>query len=386
MKPSVDIVSDISTINPDQWDSLVDPNDPFCTHAFLSTLEYSGSVGQQSGWLPCHIVIRLGQRLIAAMPLYLKNNSYGEYIFDWGWADASERAGIPYYPKLVSAIPFTPASGKRLLVHPDEDSGKWETVLINVAFQLAEQSAAHSIHWLCIDRHHPPSEVLHPRYTVQFHWHNPDVDSFDAWLGLFKSKDRKKMRAERRKAQQGVSDIRCVEGKDLTDHQITTLWNCYQDTLSRKWGRPYLRQGFFKELNGLLAPLVRVFFAYKEEDIVAVSLCFERGKHLYGRYWGALEDIDSLHFELCYHQPIEYCIERGLEKFEAGAQGEHKLKRGLLATHVNSWHWLEHPGLHNGVGEFLAEERAVTLENIARYNLHSPLKDANTPTKSDSNG
>lgn len=374
MKPSVDIVPDLSTINAIDWNQLVHPNNPFCTHAFLLTLESSGSVGGRSGWQPCHVVVKEGDRLIAGMPLYLKTNSYGEYIFDWGWADASERAGIPYYPKLVSAIPFTPATGDRLLVHPDYSRQELEPVLVNVAMQLTEQLNAHSIHWLCVSDSTPPSTNLHKRETLQFHWNNPGVSSFDDWLQLFKTKDRKKIRAERRKAHSGVDRIECVKGVDLTAEQISMIWSCYRDTISRKWGRPYMQKGFFEALKESLAPLTLVFFAYKNNQIVASSLCFERGKHLYGRYWGATDDIDSLHFELCYHQPIEYCIQHGLTKFEAGAQGEHKLKRGLLATSVYSWHWLEHPGLHHGVGEFLQNEIEATQQSVAHYNAHSPLK------------
>lgn len=374
MKPSVDILTEISTVAPEDWDALVDPNDPFCTHAFLSTLEASGSVGGASGWQPCHVVLKHDGRIIAGMPLYLKSNSYGEYIFDWSWADASERAGIPYFPKLVSAVPFTPASADRLLVHPDESREELEPVLADVALQLSEQLNAHSVHWLCTNKPAAPLDHLHRRETLQFHWNNPGISDFEEWLRLFKTKDRKKVRAERRKARAGVDKIECVHGKDLTNEHIAMIWSCYRDTISRKWGQAYMKEGFFRALQTTLAPLVRVFFAYKGTNIVASSLCFERGKHLYGRYWGATEDIDSLHFELCYHQPIEYCIQNGLTKFEAGAQGEHKLKRGLLATSVHSWHWLEHPGLHHGVGEFLAEEIAATQNSIARYNQHSPIK------------
>jgi hypothetical protein len=247
---------------------------------------------------------------------------------------------------------------------------------MDVAMQLAEQIGAHSIHCLCVRASKPPLSHFHKRETLQFHWNNPGVASFPDWLGLFKTKDRKKIRAERRKAQVGVDQILCVEGKDLSKEQIAMIWHCYRDTTSRKWGRPYMQEGFFQALNGPLANLVRVFFAYKDERIVASSLCFQRGKHLYGRYWGATEDIDSLHFELCYHRPIEYCIQHGLTKFEAGAQGEHKLKRGLLATSVHSWHCLLHPGLHQGVGAFLDEEIKATQHSIQVYNDHSPLKPA----------
>ena len=375
MKHSAEIVPSLEEISPDDWDVLVSPNNPFCTHAFLSTLERSGSVGEKSGWMPCHIIVRdEHSRLVAAMPLYLKNHSYGEYIFDWSWADASERSGIPYFPKLVSAVPFTPATGDRLLVHPELDRDEMTISLINISQQVAEQLDAYSIHWLCVQNNTAPSKSIECRETVQFHWNNPDVDNFEQWLGLFKSKDRKKMRAERRKAQQSVDQFAILKGAEITQDQIELIWSCYQDTTNRKWGRPYLTYQFFQQLNTSLADIAVAFVAYKEGQMVAVSLCFERGEHLYGRYWGTLIEADSLHFELCYHQPIEYCLQHGLSKFEAGAQGEHKLKRGLLPTSVHSWHWLRHSGLHNAVAEFLQEERNAIKENIALYMRHSPLK------------
>jgi predicted N-acyltransferase len=376
LKPSAEILFSLSEVLPQEWDILVDPNNPFCTHAFLHTLEHSHSVGGQSGWTPCHIVLRdeKSQEMMAAMPLYLKTHSYGEYIFDWSWADASERAGIPYFPKLVSAVPFTPASGDRLLIHPTLDRNTIEPLLIDLAQQVAEQLEANSIHWLCVDSPNPPSQGLEARETVQFHWNNPNVSTFDEWLALFKSKDRKKMRAERRKAHTGVDRFEVLHGADITQEQIDLIWTCYQDTTTRKWGRPYLTYEFFQSLNQSLADLAIAFVAYKNDQMVAVSLCFKRGQHLYGRYWGTLIEADSLHFELCYHQPIEYCIQHGLSKFEAGAQGEHKLKRGLLPTAVHSWHWLKHPGLHNAVADYLNDERDAIQDNIQVYLQHSPLK------------
>ncbi len=374
LKLSVDVLENLSTIAPEEWDALVDENNPFCTHAFLHTLERSNSVGRMSGWLPCHIVIRDGEQLLAAMPLYLKNNSYGEYIFDWSWADASERSGIPYFPKLVSAVPFTPASGNRLLIHPSVDREEFSSTLIQVAHQIADETGAHSIHWLCVSEPEPPSTGIERRETLQFHWNNPGSTSFDDWLQNFKSKDRKKMRAERRKAQQNVDRIECLSGAELTDEHISIIWECYQDTISRKWGQPYLTREFFEDLNGSLSDITRVFLAHKSGSIVASSLCFERGQHLYGRYWGTVLEADSLHFEMCYHQPIEYCIQKGYSKFEAGAQGEHKLKRGLLPTAIHSWHWLEHPGLHDSVSTFLEDERSAVQSTINYHLQHSPLK------------
>ena len=400
MKHSVEILSSLENIDPEKWDALVGSNNPFCSHAFLSALEISGSVGPHSGWVPCHIWVCAPNETtdshsnqstaIAAMPLYLKNNSYGEYIFDWSWAEASERAGIPYYPKLVSAVPFTPASGERLLVStdlPEDEQHFWRKRLLEIAQQLAEQIPAHSVHWLCTNHPYPPLSSLHRRETLQFHWNNPFIEgsskaihTFEQWLQGFTTKDRKNIRSERRRAQSNVDRISCVQGHDLRSEQIDSLWAAYQDTASRKWGRPYLTRAFFELLNQRLAPYTLVFFAYRNQEIVASSLCFQRGNHLYGRYWGCTEELPFLHFELCYHQPIEYCLQHGLHKFEAGAQGEHKLKRGLLPTSVHSWHWFQHDGLHQGVGDFLEEEIEATQRSILQYMKHSPLKSSTTPS------
>lgn len=374
---NLEIIEDIQELNSDDWDRLCSLNDPFISHAFLSSLEQSHSVGRSTGWLPLHIAIKDQEGLlIAALPLYLKNHSYGEYIFDWSWADASERAGITYYPKLVSAIPFTPASGDRMLLSQPDN-----TELVDALWQgcrsIMEATKASSIHLLFTPESHQaqlcPKGFI-ARQSSQFHWNNSGLESFDHWLSLFKSKARKNIRAERRRAQANVDKIYWLTGAELTSKHCETIWTFYINTTNRKRGQPYLTREFFAQLNQGLADLTFVCFAEKDGEIVASSLCFQKGKHLYGRYWGCKETIDFLHFELCYHQPIELCIQKGWTKFEAGAQGDHKLKRGLLPNKTHSLHWLRHQGLHGAIDDFCKQEASDIDRQLQALALHSPLK------------
>ena len=372
----ISVLDNIATIPKETWNRLVDDNDPFTTHSFLRVLEDSKSVHERTGWVPMHIAVWEQNELIAAMPLYLKNHSYGEYIFDWSWAEAAQQNNLPYYPKLLSAVPFTPATGNRLLLS-DAESTEQAQMLIQGAKAVAQATKASSIHLLFTPKSHKnllKDSDLFPRLSQQFHWTNPGCTSFEEWLALFRTKDRKKIRAERRKAQQSVESIYSVPGTELTEEQIESIWFFYQETCQRKWGRPYLTKAFFRSLNQELADISLVFFAENEGRIVASSLCFQRGQHLYGRYWGAEEFYDSLHFELCYHQPIQACLEHGWTRFEAGAQGEHKLKRGLLACETHSLHCLEHPGLHKAVEDFCQREALGIKQYITERNQHSPLK------------
>ena len=343
----------------------------------MAALEKTSAVGQSAGWLPLHIVLRDEEGLlVGALPLYLKNHSYGEYIFDWSWADASERSGIPYYPKLVSAIPFTPASGNRLLLS-DPCSEELAAGLWRGVQAVIQATKASSVHLLFTPESHHSilnKQSFISRKTSQFHWHNRDYESFDHWLSCFKTKARKNVRAERRKASNAVDRLYWLSGAELTSKHIETIWNFYQDTTSRKWGQPYLPRAFFSELGQSLADLTLVCFAEKDGELVASSLCFQKGEHLYGRYWGCKDKIDGLHFELCYHQPIALCIQQGWKKFEAGAQGEHKLKRGLLPTVTHSLHWLRHQGLHNAISDYCEREANDTERRIQLLQTHSPLK------------
>ena len=376
----VKCIGPISEISHSDWDALGDSNNPFTTHAFLKALEDCGAVLPETGWQPVHLVVEKEGRIVAAVPLYIKGHSYGEYIFDWGWAEASERAGIPYYPKILSAVPFTPATGSRFLVGTASEAdqkiyrealwsgmrgiaGSIKASSVHVLFNTAAEAAQLSEQKGCLHR-----------ITHQFHWTRPDVADFEGWLSLFRSKDRKKIRRERLKAAAEVDSIAVLRGEELTSVHINTLWAYYRDTCARKWGEAYLKKGFFEALKTTLAPITRVFVAYKNDHIVATSLCFERGKHLYGRYWGCNDDYDSLHFELCYHRPIEYCLQNGLVRFEAGAQGMHKVKRGLMPTEIHSLHWLAHPGLSQAVSDSLVHEKMRIASEIDILSERGPFR------------
>lgn len=276
----------------------------------------------------------------------------------------------------MSAVPFTPASGNRLLLlepnNSDLSNALWEGVQT-----LIQATQASSIHLLFTPEAHQnllkDKDVI-SRMTSQFHWHNNGYESFEHWLSHFKTKARKNTRAERRKAKKVIDRFFWVSGSDLTAKHIEIIWNFYIDTSNRKWGQPYLPRSFFSELNQSLADITLVCFAETNGEIVASSLCFQKGEHLYGRYWGCKEYIDCLHFELCYHQPIALCIQKGWTKFEAGAQGEHKLKRGLLPTPTHSLHWLAHQGLHHAIADFCSKEERDTQRRIALLSEHSPIK------------
>ena len=372
----LDFVESLLDIPAMDWNRLSDPNDPFTTYAFLAALESSQSVGQDTGWMPIHIILRQQDVLQGALPLYLKNHSYGEYIFDWSWAEASERAQIPYYPKLVSAIPFTPATGPRFLFPETESLTKTDKLWSGASY-IADSLEASSIHLLFLPESQiqqwPEDEIL-SRLTHQYHWTNPSVDTFNEWLALFRSKDRKKIKSERRRAQQSVDRIYHLTGSELQKKHIDAIWNFYQNTSKRKWGSPYLTRAFFDKLNTSLADITLAFFAEKNDILVASSLCFQRGENLYGRYWGCKEYNDCLHFELCYHQPIDLCIQRGWKRFEAGAQGEHKIKRGLMPTAIHSAHWIRHQGLRGGIARFLEQERMATMQHLRILSQRGPFR------------
>jgi uncharacterized protein len=372
----ISVAERISELAPEEWDALAGADDPFLTHAFLLALEESGSVGPETGWIPLHLAGRKGGELVCAAPFYLKSHSYGEYIFDWGWAEAAQRAGIPYYPKLVCAAPFTPASARRFLCKDDEP--ELAKLLWRGAQSLASACGARSVHILFqTGAEHRLLEGIDgsiPRLSYQFHWENPGVADFGEWLDLFRSRDRKKIRQERRKAGATVDRIYMLRGHELGESHIERIWSFYNDTCSRKWGQPYLAKGFFESLRTGLAEMAVAFLAEKDGEIVASSLCFQRGRNLYGRYWGCSQELDSLHFELCYHRPIELCIQEGWTRFEAGAQGQHKIKRGLLPCPTYSTHWLEHRGLSAAVKEAMEQEARRVGAEMGHLRERGPLR------------
>jgi len=373
----VELLSRIADIDAASWDALAPPDDPFVEHAFLDALEASGSASPESGWNPCHVVGREDGRLIAAMPLYIKDNSYGEYIFDWGWAEAARRNRIPWYPKLVSAVPFTPVSGGRLLTgEPARADDPRIAALLAGANAVSKGIGASSLHVLFCGQAEQQALAAAgaiPRLTYQFHWENQGWSDFEGWLGTFRSRERKKVRAERR-LPDGVS-VREALGPELGAREIQAIYGFYQDTVDRKGGWDYLRPAFFEGLNrGPLARRVRCFIAEHDGQIVSASLCFQKGGGLYGRYWGCLPGYGGLHFELCYHAPIARCIAEGWRRFEAGAQGIHKLKRGLMPSETYSAHWVAHGGLSRAIADAVAREAEGTRHQMAELAAHGPFR------------
>lgn len=385
----VKLLEDIASVDPVAWNRLAGPDDPFSTHAFLATLEASGSVGPGSGWHPVHVTVwdedgEGNDELLGALPLYVKEHSYGEYIFDWAWADAAMRVGADYYPKLVAMAPFTPATGSRLLLRPDQEARRRDILgaMLVGAFEVAEQIEASSLHFLYVTEEerdallalHPE---LMPRLSMQYHWHNradaPYAD-FDDYLAAFRSAERKKVRKERRRVAEAGLDVQLLEGAEITPAVWRFLDQVYRNTANRKWGTPYLSRAFFELASERLADIALAVVAFRDGEPVAATLNFERGRHVYGRYWGCLEAHEMLHFELCYYRLIERAIARGATRFEAGAQGQHKIKRGLLPSKVHSVHWVRHPVLRDAVQDFLPREAGAMQREIEELTRSGPFK------------
>jgi predicted N-acyltransferase len=381
----LEILTSIDDVPAAEWDALTGEDDPFLEHAFLAALEASGSVGADAGCLPRLVLVRDdGGRLMGAVPLYLKTNSYGEFIFDWAWADAAHRAGIRYYPKLVAAIPFTPATGNRLLLAPDAGKGPSGDVVVGELLRgvrvVADDERASSIHFLfCTgaEKERLARDRYAPRLSMQFHWENrrdQPFDSFDDYLSIFRSRNRKQVRKERAAAAAHGLTFRTATGPDLDAGDWAALQRFYAANVARHHGIEYLQPAFFDIVRETLGHRLVATLAYRGRTPVAGTVNFEKGKHLYGRYWGCLGEFEMLHFELCYYQLIERAIARRYTRFEAGAQGEHKLKRGLLPSFTHSAHWMRHPQLGAAIGEYVVAEAATVEERVRMYAAHSPFR------------
>jgi predicted N-acyltransferase len=374
--PRIEIVKSLAAVDPRSWDALTGDDDPFVEHAFLRGLETSGSVGEGTGWSPLHVLAWEGTELAGALALYEKEHSWGEFIFDFGWARAAERAGIRYYPKLVSMAPFTPATGRRFLIAEGRDPKVVIGALIDGAKTAAERARASSVHFLFLTQEERDLAIEHglsARLSMQFHWENEGYRTFDDYLARFRADKRKQVKRERRRvAESGVS-IAVKEGPSLDAREWAALARFYREGVARHGSYPYLTREFFAALRETHAPRVVAAFAYRGELPIAASLSFEKGKRLYGRYWGCTESIEGLHFELCYYRLIERAIERGLAHFEAGAQGFHKIKRGMLPSEVHSAHWVAEPRLRAAVEAFLPEEAREVGEELRMIGERSPL-------------
>ncbi len=374
----VEIVNNLSEVDEESWNALSSPHDPFTDFRFLRALESSGSVGSETGWSPCHILVFEDEQLVTVMPLYAKDNSYGEYIFDWAWANSSHRAGIPYYPKLVSAIPFTPATGCRILHKGTPlDSNIMEALRagwmrvaqdlkimsMHVLFATEEQRRLLRDEWEFMER-----------LTYQFHWTNQDWKSFEDFLQSLRAPTRKQIRKERSTAESADVRLQTKRGPDLTDEEWNALYPLYRSTTDAKGAIPYLKPGFFEEIRTHFPELLVAVLAHDGEQTVAGSISFQKGDHLYGRYWGCLKQYDSLHFEMCYYRLIELAISQGYTRFEAGAQGRHKLKRGLLPSPTFSGHWLRHPGLSQAIADYLPAEASEIKQEMQYFLEKTPFK------------
>ena len=354
------------------------PRDPFTTHRFLSALEQSRSVGRGTGWAPRHLVARMDGRPIAVMPLYAKSHSQGEYIFDHNWAHAWERAGGDYYPKLQGAVPFTPATGRRFLTRPGHEAAG-RAALLQGALALARQSGVSGLHvtfCTAAERAWGEAAGLLGRTTQQFHWENRGYHDFDAFLADLASRKRKAIRKERSRAQAFGGDIVALTGDALQPAHWDAFWRFYQDTGSRKWGHPYLTRDFFDRVQATMRDDVLLVLARRRGRWVAGALNFIGADTLYGRYWGAIEEHDCLHFELCYYQAIDWAIAQGLARVEAGAQGEHKLARGYLPVPTHSLHWLADKGFARAVAQYLQAETTAVGEEIEVLTAYGPFRHA----------
>ena len=346
------IASGISALDADRWDRLT-ARDPFLSHAFLSALERSGSVGPGTGWSPAPILIEEGSGLRAAAPAYLKSHSQGEYVFDHGWADAWERAGRRYYPKLQVAVPFTPVPGPRLL-------GDRPQQLLAAIEAVTQQNDLSSAHITFIDDAGVAQCKQRQwliRHGVQYHWFNRGYADFDGFLAALASRKRKAIRKERGLAREGLQ-FRALRGAEIGPAEWDAMWAFYQDTGSRKWGRPYLTRSFFDLIAREMDDTLLLFLAYRNQRPIAGALNLVGPDTLYGRYWGTTEEVPFLHFELCYYQAIDWAIANGLSSVQAGAQGEHKLARGYEPVITRSAHYLPNPGFRSAVADFLEVERA----------------------------
>jgi uncharacterized protein len=375
-----------TAISPESWSRLAGasragtilPYNPFVSHAFLSSLEESGSAIDRTGWLGNHLLLeRDDGTLIGAIPGYLKNNSQGEYVFDHGWADAFERAGGQYYPKLQCSIPFTPATGPRLLVAEDYERPIIQAALAESLKEVTRQLGISSAHVTFL----PQDEIsvfetdgyLH-RTDQQFHFINEGYADHDAFLETLASRKRKALKKERRAALENGITIDWLTGSDLTERIWDQFFTFYMDTGSRKWGRPYLTRKFYSLIGERMPDDILLIMAKREGRYIAGAINFIGGDTLYGRHWGCVEDHPFLHFEVCYHQAIDFALSKGLKRVEAGAQGEHKLARGYLPVTTHSAHYIAHAGLRRAVGDYLARERQEVEQIGEMLTEHSPFR------------
>ena len=373
-RSGLQVLDSLASIPAAQWDALAG-NHPLLSHAFLHALHESGCASAKTGWAPCYLALWREDRLAAAMPLYLKSHSYGEYVFDWAWADAYERHGLRYYPKLLNAVPFTPVTGPRLLAANEAD----RRTLLDAALAFARETEVSSLH--CLFPSAPEvadfeSAGMMLRASVQFHWRNEGFGSFEDFLARMNHDKRKKIRQERRKVREAGIEFRWLRGTEATPADWRFFVECYNRTYRAHHSTPYLTLDFFQRLAQTMPAHVLLVIGYRHDLPVAAAFNIVGNDTLYGRYWGTKEFHSGLHFETCYYQAIEFCIAQKVGAFEGGAQGEHKLARGLLPQRTVSAHWLAHPEFAEAITRFLRKEAHGIETYVDELSEHSPFKAA----------
>jgi len=372
-------VEKLAEISASAWNRLVPGGYPFLRHEFLTGLEEHGCLGDRTGWHPRHLLAFDDGALVGAVPLYLRTNSYGEFVFDWAWAAAYERHGIPYYPKLVSAVPFTPASGPRILIAPDEPDPELPRLLVRKVVAEAERLGISSVHWLFPNAEQAEliGEGSHLiRTGCQFHWQNPGYRDFEDYLASLSAKKRKNIRQERRRVAEAGLTLETVSGETLGATQWAEIHDLYARNAERRGGFPYLSADFFAGIGQALAEQVVVTCAFDGKRRVAAAICLRSDDTLFGRHWGATDRYDGLHFEACYYRGIDYAIRHGLRKFDPGAQGEHKVSRGFLPTMTYSAHWLADPQFRSAIEGFLERETPAVEDYARELAARSPYRKA----------
>jgi predicted N-acyltransferase len=371
----LEVVEGVRSLPQAEWDALVGGESPFLAWAWLSALEESEAASPRVGWGPQPLVARENGRLVAACPLYLKGHSEGEFVFDWGWADAAERAGINYYPKLLVGVPFTPVTGARFLVAPGEDRVNWIRQLGAGLLALSRQNDLSSIHInFCRDDEFEAlaGDEYQPRIAFQYHWQNRGYRDFDDYLASLRSKRRNQVRRELRAVAEAGIEIECLVGDEIADELFPVMYRIYRATIEKNpWGRHYLNERFFELLRERFRERVCFIVARRAGEIVAGTVNIVKGDALYGRYWGCFEEVRNLHFAVCYYAAIEACIERGLARFEPGAGGHYKQLRGFDPVRTRSLHWVADARLASGVRRFLEAEREESEHVLAWYEEHT---------------
>lgn len=375
------VLESVADVPADTWNGLVPGDHPFVKHEFLAALENTGCAAADSGWIPQHMLLfdaGIGSsRLLGALPMYLKTHSYGEYVFDWAWADAYQRAGMQYYPKLLVAIPFTPVTGPRILAASDCDRNGVRRALIEAAHEHAMSLGVSSLHILfttAADTTLLQGKGFLRRVGTQFQWRNRSFDKFDDYLAAFSSKKRKKIKRERRRVREAGVQMHAIGGDDLSPAHWDTFYRFYRHTISNHYAIPYLSRTFFHEIGQTMSKHVVMILASMDGEYVAGALNLRNRDTMYGRYWGCIREYADLHFETCYYSAIEYAIQHGLTHFEAGAQGEHKLDRGLVPTATYSAHWLRHPQFAGAIAGFLDREALGVDHYMKILDEHTPFR------------